>query len=374
MSTAEVTREMPPEDQGTTHARPQPSSPTLGASWLLRVAGFTAVAAGATGVVLAPGLRGHASEGGVVWAERAAGTLAYFLFAVLLGLLVWGVVELVRSHGIGVFTRSALIGGGVVVGFATFLIGMFPSMVLGRGPALAILIAAATILTAIAAAQASARAPHTRALAGMLFALAFAAIARMAAWEIALAASERASVQLYNVSRGLATAGVMFEAFGQLVAVTWLGTRSKLAGQLGSSAALVGAFILTWGVAKGMHGDAALWQGVLHTALADAPGLPAPFGLDAVATFLVPASLLLALVVVAQPQQVAVLVSTIALGLVSRGSFDAPLRALCLVVAAQWAVLACADERAMWRTLIDDRKRRLADDDVHEPPRGPPAT
>ncbi|HEY6459324.1 MAG TPA: hypothetical protein VIY73_04210, partial [Polyangiaceae bacterium] len=101
---------------------------------------------------------------------------------------------------------------------------------------------------------------------------------------------------------------------------------------------------------------------MLHTALADAPGVPAPYGLDAVATFLVPASLLLALVSAAQPKQVVVLVATMALALVSRGAFDAPLRALCGCTAAIWGVLACEDERAMWRTLIDDRKRRLADD------------
>jgi hypothetical protein len=45
-------------------------------------------------------------------------------------------------------------------------------------------------------------------------------------------------------------------------------------------------------------------------------------------------------------------------------SFDAPLRALCAVAAAQWAALACVDEKAMWKTLIADRKRRLAEDGV----------
>jgi hypothetical protein len=77
--------------------------------------------------------------------------------------------------------------------------------------------------------------------------------------------------------------------------------------------------------------------------------------------FLVPASLLLALVAAAQPNQVVALVATVALALVSRGSFDAPLRALCAAVASQWATLACSDERAMWRTLLDDRKRKLQD-------------
>jgi hypothetical protein len=32
------------------------------------------------------------------------------------------------------------------------------------------------------------------------------------------------------------------------------------------------------------------------------------------------------------------------------------------VTAAIWAALACVDERAMWRTLIEDRKRRLQEE------------
>jgi hypothetical protein len=369
MSTAEAMRDVLPGDEGAAGPRLRPSSPVMRAGWLLRAAGFTAVAAGVTGVIVAPGLRGNASESVVVWAEWAAGALGYFLVSLLVALVVWGTLELVRTQGLGVLSRGALIGGSAVVTGSAMMVAFFPYGMRERVyPALAVLVAAAAIVTAIAGAYVSARAPHTRAVAGMLFALAFAAIARLAAWELAMAANDRASVQLYAISRGLATAGVMFEAFGQLVAVTWLGTRSKLAGQLGSSAALVGAFVLTWGVAKGVHGDAAPWQGVLHTALADAPGMPPPFGLDAVATFLVPASLLLALVVVAQPQQVIALLAATALGLVSRGAFDAPLRALCVVAAAQWAALACIDERAMWRTLIDDRKRRLAEDDLHEAP------
>jgi hypothetical protein len=97
-----------------------------------------------------------------------------------------------------------------------------------------------------------------------------------------------------------------------------------------------------------MHSGPELWEVVLRTALADAPGVPRPYGLDAIATFLVPASLLLALASVAQPKQVVVIVATMALALVSRGALDAPVRALCAVAASQWAALAWADERAMW--------------------------
>jgi hypothetical protein len=107
-----------------------------------------------------------------------------------------------------------------------------------------------------------------------------------------------------------------------------------------------------------VHAGAWFWQAVLHKALGDAAGIPSPYGLDAVATFLVPASIFLALVAAAQPRQVVAVVTALAFALLSRGAFDAPLRALCVVVAALWASLASSDERAMWRHLIDDRNRR----------------
>jgi hypothetical protein len=142
----------------------------------------------------------------------------------------------------------------------------------------------------------------------------------------------------------------------------WLWARSKLAGQMGATLALVGALVVVWGVDRGLHSDAQPWQSIMHTALADSAGIPPPFRIASFAIFLVPASLLLAMVTAAQPGQVAALVATLSLALVSRGAYDAPLRALCAVAAAQWAALSSGDERAMWRALIDDRKRRLADD------------
>jgi hypothetical protein len=327
MTTADATREPArPEDERALRSRVPPSSPGLAAGWLLRVAAFAAVAAGITGLLVAPGVRGNASESVVVAADRASAAFAYFLVGLLVALVLWGATELVRARGVGVVPRVLLIGSGAAV-VAMCLPGLGD-----RLPwKLDVCVVLGATIAVIAGAYASARAPHTRAIAAVLFALAFAGIARLGAWALAEAASEQASVHLYGISRGLATAGVMFEALAQLVTVAWLWTRS-----------------------------------------ADAPGLPAPY-FDGLATFLVPASLLLALVSAAQPKQVVALVATIALALVSRGAFDAPLRALCAVAAAQWAALAFSDERAMWRTLIDDRNRRLADDDVSESSRPPAA-
>jgi len=370
MTTAEAMRdEDPPQDESVARSRVPPSSPGLAAAWLLRTAAFAAVAAGVAGVIVAPGVRGNASETVVERADLAASALSYFLVAVLVALVIWAGFELVRTRGVALAARVALVGGGsVAVTIACF--GLRQRLI----PDHAVLLSAVTVVAAITGAYASARAPHTRALAGILLALAFAAIARLGAFELARAAGERASVQLYGWSRGMATAGVLFEGFAQLVCVTWLGTRSKLWGQLGATVALVGAFALTWGVAHGEHSGAALWEAMLHTALGDAAGIPPPYKVDAVAVFVVPASLLLAFVSAAQPRQVVVVVAAVAMALVSRGAFDAPLRALCAVAAAQWATLACHDERAMWRTLVEDRRRKMADDGVMRdpPPRAPP--
>jgi hypothetical protein len=359
MSTADVREEVPPEDErAPASSGPVPRrSPGLAAGWLLRTAGFAAVSAGLTALVVAPGVRGNASESIVVWADRWSARQAYFLGALLFGLVIWGALELMRALSVSLPSRLALIGTGGLVVFLT----VFSFWERLRFP-LPVVLSIATSVAAIAGSWACARAPHTRAAAGVLIAFAFAALARLGAWKLAMSASDQGSMQLYEVSRGLATAGVLFEGFGQLVAVAWLGTRSKLWGQIGAFVAIAGALALTWGVAKGVHSGASLWQAMLHTALADAPGVPSPFLLEKVAVFLVPSSLLLALVSVAQPRQVPAVVSVMALALVSRGAFDAPLRGLCAVTAAIWAALACVDERAMWRTLIEDRKRRLQEE------------
>jgi hypothetical protein len=336
--------------------RVPPSSPPLSSSWLLRAAAFVAVAAAAMGVIIAPGTHGNTSEQVVVRADWVSACLGYFLFWLVVPLAMWGGVELVRARGVSWAARTALIGGGVVV-VVLSMAGLKVRLEAGNAVALS----AGAAVAAIAAAYSAARAPHTRAIAGILFAFAFAAIARIGAWELATAAGDVASMRLFRWGQIAATAAVLFEASGQLFAVIWIWTRSRFSGQLGAAAALVATVAIMLGVRSGMHSGAALWQSVLHTALADAAGVPSPLWFDALAVFLVPASLLLALVAAAQPKQVVTVVATVALALVSRGSFDAPLRALCAVVAAHWATLACVDERAMWRTLLEERKRKLED-------------
>jgi len=222
-------------------------------------------------------------------------------------------------------------------------------------PVIAVWLAGVSIGAVFAGAFVATKAPHTRALGGILMALACAALVRVAGWEIAMWSSARGDVEWFRWSRILMTSGVCFEALGQIVAVSWLGTRGRSLGQIASMAALFGAFVLTWGVSKGGQPDGAMWQAIAHTALAGAGGIPVPVGVEGLAIFVVPAALFLAVAYAIQTGQVVAIVASIAIALVSRGAFDSPMRALCAVVAAQWATLAAVDERAMWRSLTTNR-------------------
>jgi hypothetical protein len=343
------------ENRAAAKAKPPigPSSPVLAAAWLLRPAALLAVLASAMGVIVAPGLRGNAGEAVVVVADRASATFAFVLLAALLGLALAGGAALFRTSEIAAAPRAAMIAAATAV-FLLSLTGLRDRV----PPFVSVLISAAGAVACLAGAYAAAAAPHTRATAGVLVLFAFAAIARLGAWELAMRAGDTANLSLFGMSRSLATAGVFLEAGGQLTAIMWIAARGRGWGQLACCLALGVAYALTWGVAQGVHSDASVWQAVVHTALADASGVPAPYGVVGFATFLVPASILLALSASVQaPGGTAIAVATaMALALISRGAFDAPLRALAAVVAAQWAALAAVDSRAMWRTLLADRK------------------
>lgn len=308
------------------------------------------------GVVVAPGMRGTATEKIVQVTDRVAASLAYLLYGLLVVLLIRGGYELFREKRVHVVTK-VLVG----VGAATAAAVAAPALHGRLPPIAAVILTVAAVVAVVPAAWAALRAPHTRAVSVVLMLLGVAAIARLGAWEVALAAWERTSTPLMRFARGLASAGVVFEGIAQLVAAAWLGTRARLWGQLASSLAIVAAFALTWGALRELHADTPKWQAVLHTALADAAAPPIPAALGPIATFLASAAILLAIVAAAQPGQVAAIVVALALALISRGALDAPLRALSAIAAAVWLTVAWIDERAMWRALIETRKQRIAD-------------
>ncbi|HTE45554.1 MAG TPA: hypothetical protein VK636_09950 [Gemmatimonadaceae bacterium] len=288
----------------------------------------------------------------VFW-DRAAAISAYTMSCMLIAALLTGLLEVTRRRKVAFGARIAtVVSVGIVV--ATVL----PSFGRRLPLPLAVLMAIAASSLAISAALNSLRAAHTRAIGTVLGLFGVAALVRLFAWELAVMAGDHASARLYGWSRVVATFAVVFEGLGQLVAAAWLGTRTRLLGQISSSVAVAAAFIITWGAARGAQAGAEPWQVVLHTALGEAAGVPPSYGLSAIATFLVSASILFALVAVLQRRQVVTITSALALALIARGAYDAPLRALSAATAAVWMMLAFTDDRAMWRALLAERAER----------------
>jgi hypothetical protein len=312
--------------------------PTIRASFFLRGTAFVSVVAAVFGLVVAPGLRGIASDAVVSPTNRFAWTMAYFMCGLVVSAIVVATIELARASRIDVGARGAVIGAaGAVVALTTPALGRtLPSV-------FALALAIAATLVSLASASVTLRRPHTRAVGIVLLFFAFAALARVVSWEVAKSAGESSSVRLYGVSRAIATAALVVEGLGQMFAAAWIGTRSRFLGQALAAAAVAGAFLLTWNAARGASDFATPWQAALHMALGGVSGLPAPYGVSALPVFLVLASMLLALVAAVQPRTVPAVV------------FDVPLRALSATAAALWLMIAASDDRALWRSVIRAR-------------------
>jgi hypothetical protein len=329
----------------------------LRVSWLLRTAAVAGALGSALGIVVAPGLRGIATDRLVDAANRLSWTFGYFMAGLLVTAIVLACVELSRDSRIPMVIRAVAIGasGGVLSFAAPSLLTRLPSI-------LALMLVFATSFVSLAAGAVAMRARHTRAVAIVVTAFALAALLRFGAWELAKLAGDRLSQRLYAYSRGVQTGSFVVEGLGQMVAAAWLGTRSRVIGQTMSSAAIAGAFFVTWGAARGALATALPWQSALHLALADAPGLPPPYGLNAFAIFLVVAAILLSLVAAVQPRQVVAVVTALSLALVARGAFDVPLHALSATAGGLWLMVSIGDPRSMWKSLVDTREHRLAEE------------
>ncbi len=318
----------------------------------MRAIGVCAVVAAVLGVIVAPGLHGNATDAVVNLWDRVSTVFAYAMAILVSAGIVLATVDLIASH------RAESIPGVIIVGGSSLLVVLL-IVAIGRAytfpdapPQVQVSLLVAVVASAVAstAAVPVARRPHTRALALLLTTFALAALVRLAAWELATLGGERANVALYTASRGIATVGVVVEGIGQLSAAIWLGTRSRT-GLVLSSLAAVGAFAVTWGAALGGRADASALAAVLHSSLSASAMLPAPYVLNGAASFLTVSAVLLggaALTQVAQPPTIA---AAFALALISRGAFDAPLRAVAVVVAAQWALVSAFDEKILWASL-----------------------
>ena len=302
----------------------------------------------ALGVVVAPGLRGVASDGVVGRWDAASATFAYAMGLLLVGLLATGLFDLLRIPRI-----SAGVRGSMVFGASVVVALVIPAFVHTLAPLGSVVIIAGATTVALVGGLVAMRAPHTRAGGLLLVLMACSALTRLVAWRIAVGASE--SVSGYGVARGFATASVVFEGLAQAATVVWVGMRGRWVGQLATPLALAGAFVLVWGAGQGRGEDAAQWQFALHGALAWVPP-PEPWGLGTLSVFFGVSAPLLGLATMLAVRKPAAVSSAIALALIGRGALDVPLRALATCAAATWMVLAMSDERAMWAALVAEKK------------------
>jgi hypothetical protein len=315
---------------------------TDAASPLLRGIAFVAVVASAVGVIVAPGVKSVASQRVVEAMDRTGATLGYFLFVGLLVLAVRGVYELVRTSELSVPLRIVLLGGtGLVMAVAV------PGVSTRLPNVASLVLAVATGGLVLTSSVRSAVSPSTRAVALVLGLTSLAALARAGVWVLADVALTRASVQFFSMASLVASLGVVLEAAGQAVTAAWLGTRRRW-GVVLAVAGVTAAFLLTWGVVRGDQADPGFLSTVLHRALADAAGLPEPLGLRSLAVFVATGATPLALVVALQGARsergVETAVATsLALALLARGRFDAPLRAMVALVASLWLLVALVD-------------------------------
>lgn len=301
----------------------------------LRLTAIVSVIAAALGIVVAPGLRGVAGETVVEPVNRLSWALSYFMCGLVVATAVLASVELTRPSRLSAFTRAVAIGasGGVLALSTPALSRPLPAPV-----ALALSVGASVV--SLVAGWEGVRRPNTRAVGVVITAFALASLGRVASWELARSAVESSNVRLFALGRAFTTGALVIEALGQMFAAAWLGTRSRVFGQLFSSAAVAGAFLLTWNVARGAGDLAAPWQAALHVALGTPPGLPQPFGMSALQVFLVCGSILLGFVAAIQPRGSVAVVSALALCLLGRGAFDTPLRGLATVAAGLWLMVA----------------------------------
>jgi hypothetical protein len=325
------------------------------ASSALVLTAVVGAAAKVLGVLVAPGLRGIASQRTVDAVEIISATLGYTFAALLVALICAGSFELARVRKIGVLSRGTVVAvSGLVVALAS------PAVVQRLHNMAGIALAVVASIIAVVAAIGTIRVAHTRIVGAVVGMLALSGLLRPLAWALTTLANERASLGLYNAGRGLTTVAVVVQALAALLAAAWLGTRSRLRGRLLANGAIVLAFAITYVAARDSGDTPSSLEAVLRSSLSQAASLPLPYGLSSIAAFLVPATILLALVAVVQRAHPPAVLAALALALLSHGAFDVPLHALAVTAAAQWAMLAMIDERTMWSALVRGREEGAA--------------
>jgi hypothetical protein len=362
-------REGPNQERGSRTPRDEgdgapPSGEAFGGAlrarnlgWLVRATGWCALAATVLGAVVAPGLRGYASDATVVAWDTAATVLSYAAAIFACTGAIAGASELALARRADSASGALVVSGTSLVVVLLVVAVIHARRMPDSPPPWQLSMGIALVASSVAstAAWRAMSGPHARALAIAISAFAIAALLRTGAWELARASSERGAMALEWASRGVVTAAVLVEALGQAVSAAWIGVRGRT-GMIASSVAAVLAFLVTWGAAVGARAEAPPWAAALHAVIGESSSLPAPFALSAAQSFLAVSAIFLAGAALVQITQPAAVTSAFALALLSRGAFDAPIRAIAIVTAAVWALCAASDPHILWATIGVSRR------------------
>lgn len=314
------------------------SRATIGwAGSVLFITAVVAIFAKVIGVLIAPGMRGVAGESAVNFLETSSGAGAYTLTALLVALVSGASFELARTKSVNVVARGGVVAiSGLIIALAS------PAVVERLGPHPSIALAIVTSAVALVGGALVSRVAETRAVGAVLALFSITALVRVLAWEASAAAFERGSQTVFDVARIFSTVAVTIQGVTALIVAAWIGTRGKWRGRILANLAIVLAFAITWYAARSSDTPSTLATILKSSLSAATAGSPPPFWLASVAAFLIPACILLAGAVLLQKGQSTAILVTMALALLSGGSFDVPLHALLATASVQWAILAMA--------------------------------
>ncbi len=319
------------------------------ASWApeaLAITALVGVVAKILGILVAPGMRGVASQGAVEAADVTAASASYAFAALLVALLCAGSFELARAPHVGVVPR------GLVVAMSGLVIALASPALVERLPLPPVLACAGfSAIVALIGGVVSLRTARTRAVGGVLLFFTMAALTRPSAWVLIRSASEHASMRQYEIGRLIGIAGVVIRTVGVVLAATWLATRSRWRDRLLVNAAFLLAFATTYVVVHDENAPSVAAIATLRGSLLRSPELALAFDGAPVAVFLVLVTVLLAIVAVFQKTTVSRALSFV---LLSGAAFDVPLHALAITAAAQWLLLG-EDPRTTWKALLAEK-------------------
>lgn len=312
----------------------------------MRPLSILAVAAVIVGRGLSPALRGSGmlTSAGVTLATRAGEVLSQGFALAAMMLAILSVVAAARSRLPAVVRIAALTLGGFAIlptGWALHQsVPDFSAAMVGASAALLALMVVPTAL----------RAPFARGPSMILALVAAGGLSRLGAVALAYQAATPGWSAFAHVARAVATCAFFCDTLAVVVALGWIGSRSKRITTPASVAilaiTLIGTRCALAGAADDLHPSSVwLWNAAIQLTSRPQPAVPAAFLIFM--AFLTPLVALWALAT----ETSLTLGATVALALCAHGAVEMPPSALMLLVAGLGLALTTHEGRGMWAMM-----------------------